>query len=118
MGDADDEEVNVNSAELPVCAIHRQNDFIVGDEAQHEAGDHLLSEIDVGEALHTSGVTLELGESIECSGDLGEVHRANFEERDDATADELESAGINIKVGLQSVSHGFMIHAATFSLVG
>jgi hypothetical protein len=100
VGDADHEEVDVYTSELPIGAIHRQHDFLVGDEAQHETSNQILSEVNVEEAFDAPGVALEFRASVECNGDLREVDGTDFEEGDEEAADELHAAGVNVEVGL------------------
>ena len=51
--------------------------------------------------FYSSSIAFKLSESVQRSGDLGEVSHADLKQGDDEATHELESAGVKTKVGLQ-----------------
>jgi hypothetical protein len=73
MGDGDDQQVQVHQPGFSVPAIHDQHELAVWNEAEHEASDQMLSEVELEEALGVVEVAVLCGVAVQGGGDLGEL---------------------------------------------
>jgi hypothetical protein len=112
--DADHEEIDADRTELPVGAIHGQNQFWSVDETQDELDDQFLTQVVCQESFGASGIAAWLCKTVEGCADLRQIHGSDFDQSQDESGDEIESSRVEGEVAFQDVLKGFMLHLATF----
>lgn len=112
VGDGDHQNVDLGLAKEPLRAIDGDGEGVLLRNQRHDqAGDDFEVHVETGEeATQTALVRCGFGVGVEHQGELAEVDRAQFDQRQNGGGSADQAGAVPSKVGLQSVDQSVNLH--------